>query len=108
MGFIRNYVLQENALDKLFFKVYPNNTEIDDILIKCSSLNDFYSTNIFLTFPVWDDYLSLYDAGNNQFKSVMHHTHYVRDIWFLFAYFTLVVNIATGFIVYFSKKKYDK
>ena len=55
-----------------------------------------------------DDYLSLYDAGNNQFKSVTHHTHYVRDIWFLFAYFTLVANVATGFIVYFSKKKYDK
>ncbi|MBQ8901755.1 MAG: hypothetical protein IJY87_01650 [Bacilli bacterium] len=49
---LENYVLQENALDKLFFKIYPNNTEIDDILIKASSLNDFYSTNIFSIFSV--------------------------------------------------------
>ena len=35
-----NYVLQENALDKLFFATYPNNTDINDILIKASSLND--------------------------------------------------------------------
>lgn len=49
---LENYVLQESALDKLFFKTYPNNTDINDILIKASSLNDFYSTNIFSIFPV--------------------------------------------------------
>lgn len=42
-----NYVLQEKSLDKLFLITYPNNTDISDILIKASSLNDFYSTNIF-------------------------------------------------------------
>lgn len=47
-----NYVLQERALDKLFFVTYPNNTDINDILIKASSLNDFYSTNIFSIFAV--------------------------------------------------------
>ena len=47
-----NYVLQEHALDKLFFQTYPNNTDINDILIKASSLNDFYSTNIFSIFSV--------------------------------------------------------
>lgn len=47
-----NYVLQEHALDKLFFETYPNNTDINDILIKASSLNDFYSTNIFSIFAV--------------------------------------------------------
>ena len=47
-----NYVLQEKALDKLFFETYPNNTDINDILIKASSLNDFYSTNIFNIFAV--------------------------------------------------------
>lgn len=56
---LENYVLQENALDKLFFKVYPNNDNIDDILIKCSSLNDFYSTNIFSIFPVAKHILNL-------------------------------------------------
>lgn len=47
-----NYVLQEKALDKLFFDSYPNNTDINDILIKAASLNDFYSTNIFSIFAV--------------------------------------------------------
>ncbi len=47
-----NYKLQEKALDKLFFKTYPNNTDINDILIKASSLNDFYSTNIYSIFSV--------------------------------------------------------
>lgn len=49
---LENYVLQESALDKLFFKTYPNNNDINDILIKASSLNDFYSTNIFSIFSV--------------------------------------------------------
>ena len=49
---LENYVLQERSLDKLFFKTYPKNEEIEDILIKASSLNDFYSTNIFSIFPV--------------------------------------------------------
>lgn len=47
-----NYVLQESSLNKLFFKTYPKNNDINDILIKCSSLNDFYSTNIFSIFSV--------------------------------------------------------
>ena len=46
---LENYVLQENSLNKLFYKTYPKNTDIDDILIKASSLNDFYSTNSFVT-----------------------------------------------------------
>ena len=49
---LENYVLQEKALDKLFFEVYPNNTDISEVLIKASSLNDFYSTNIFSIFSV--------------------------------------------------------
>ena len=35
---LENYVLQENSLDKLFFKTYPKNDDINDILIKASSL----------------------------------------------------------------------
>lgn len=54
-----NYVRQENALDKLFFKTYPSNTDINDILIKAASLNDFYSTNIFSIFAVAEHILSL-------------------------------------------------
>lgn len=56
---LENYVLQERALDKLFFNTYPNNTDISDILIKASALNDFYSTNIFSIFPVAKHILNL-------------------------------------------------
>ena len=56
---VENYVLQENSLYKLFNKTYPKNTDIDDILIKASSLNDFYSTNIFSIFPVAKHILEL-------------------------------------------------
>ena len=56
---LENYVLQESALDKLFFDTYPKNDDINDILIKCSSLNDFYSTNIFSIFPVAKHILKL-------------------------------------------------
>lgn len=42
-----SYSNQEHALDKLFMQLCPENKCIEDILIKCSALNDFYSTNIF-------------------------------------------------------------
>jgi len=43
---LKKYVLQENALTKLFNNMCPKNDSMDDILIKVSTLNDFYSTNI--------------------------------------------------------------
>lgn len=49
---LENYALQESALDKLFYRTYPDNKDIDDVLIKVSALNDFYSTNIFSPFKV--------------------------------------------------------
>ncbi len=49
---LENYVLQERSLIKLFTQTYPLNNNIDDVLIKVSSLNDFYSTNIFSTYTV--------------------------------------------------------
>lgn len=47
-----NYVYQEKALDKLFFELCPENKDINDILIKTATLNDFYSTNIFSVYSV--------------------------------------------------------
>ena len=47
-----NYSLQEQALNKLFCELCPKNSDIKDILLKCSTLNDFYSTNIFSVYPV--------------------------------------------------------
>ena len=47
-----SYIMQESSLNKLFFQTYPLNTDINDVLIKVSALNDFYSTNIFSVFSV--------------------------------------------------------
>jgi len=49
---LENYVLQENSLRKLFSVTYPLNNNLDDVLIKVCSLNDFYSTKIFSPFTV--------------------------------------------------------
>ena len=43
----KKYSEHERSLNKLFGQLCPNNDNIEDILIKCSALNDFYSTNIF-------------------------------------------------------------
>lgn len=56
---LEHYHLQEDALDKLFFDLVPTNTDISDILLKASALNDFYSTNIFSIYPVAKHILSL-------------------------------------------------
>ena len=47
-----NYTEQEKALDKLFLETFKENEDISEILIKCSTLNDFYSTNIFKIYDV--------------------------------------------------------
>ena len=55
-----SYSNQEKALDKLFMDICKRNDNIEDILIKCSSLNDFYSTNIFDIHTVAQHILSLH------------------------------------------------
>ena len=57
---LENYHLQEDALDRLFLTLCPENNNISDILLKVSVLNDFYSTNIFKVFPVAKHILSLH------------------------------------------------
>ena len=47
-----NYVHQEKALDKLFFKLCPENKDINDVLLKTVALNDCYSTQIFSVYTV--------------------------------------------------------
>ena len=49
---LEDYTEQEAAINDLFQKTYKANDNIRNILIKCSVLNDFYSTNIFKVFPV--------------------------------------------------------
>ena len=55
---LENYHLQEDALNKLFFQLCPENVEMSDILLKVAALNDFYSTNIFSVYPVAKHILS--------------------------------------------------
>lgn len=57
---LENYRLQEAALDKLFFYTYPENKNIEDILVKVATLNDFYSTQIFSVYPVAKHILNLH------------------------------------------------
>lgn len=56
---LENYKFQEEALDKLFFVTYPSNTLMEDVLVKVSTLNDFYSTNIFAAYKVSKHIISL-------------------------------------------------
>jgi hypothetical protein len=56
---LENYVLQESSLRKLFSVTYPLNNNLNDVLIKVCSLNDFYSTNIFSPFTVAKHIVSL-------------------------------------------------
>ncbi len=43
---------QERALKKLFIELLPQNSDLEDVLIKVCTLNDFYSTNIYNVFSV--------------------------------------------------------
>jgi hypothetical protein len=56
---LEDYHIQEDALNRLFLNLCPENKDISDILLKVSVLNDFYSTNIFKVFPVAKHILSL-------------------------------------------------
>ena len=47
-----DYREQEHALNRLFFTLAPNNKDLADILLKVTTLNQFYSTNIFSIYPV--------------------------------------------------------
>lgn len=55
---LENYVAQENALNKLF-STLPNNTDLNDVLLKSVALNHFYSTNIFSIYTMANHILSL-------------------------------------------------
>lgn len=56
---LEDYSAQEAAIDKLFYGEFNSNDNLQNILIKCSVLNDFYSTNIFKIYPVAKHILKL-------------------------------------------------
>jgi|SRR5690554_366595 len=47
----KRYYPADMAIIKLF-TLFPNNKELEDILLKTSVINDLYSTNIFATFKI--------------------------------------------------------
>jgi len=51
-GKLEKYALQERALNYLFSQACPSNKDIAHVILKVSTLNDFYSTNIYDTFSV--------------------------------------------------------
>ena len=53
------YNAQESALYKLFREFCPENKRLDDVLLKVTALNAFYSTNIFSVYAVSKHILSL-------------------------------------------------
>lgn len=65
---LENYVYQERALDRLFLVLCNQNNELCDILLKCSTLNDFYSTNIFDIYSVAVHILYIKDIDNRLAK----------------------------------------
>ncbi len=67
-----DFVLQEEALRLLFQDTYPRNGRIEHILIKASSLNNFYSANIFSIFPI-----SRHIKKLNIDKNLMAHDEYI-------------------------------
>lgn len=58
---LESYVAQEKALGRLFVETFPNNTDILEVLLKVSTLNDFYSTNIFKVYPVAEHIVAIED-----------------------------------------------
>lgn len=64
---LEGYTAQESALNKLFREFCPENKQLDDVLLKVTALNAFYSTNIFSIYAVAKHILSL-DIDNRLYK----------------------------------------
>jgi hypothetical protein len=54
-----NYITQEKVLNMLFSGAFRLNNDIQNILVKCCTLNDFYSTKIYKIYPVAKQILDL-------------------------------------------------
>lgn len=59
----KKYPLQEKALNFLFTEACPLNEDMTHIILKVSTLNDFYSTNIYDTYSVAERILSIKDLN---------------------------------------------
>ena len=54
----KRYKLADDAINKLFL-AFPNNRNIEDVILKISVLNDLYSTNIYGTYKLAEHILKL-------------------------------------------------
>lgn len=57
-GELAQYAAQESALN-LLFETYPNNNSLYEVLLKCCTLNEFYSTNLYGVYPMAKHIVSL-------------------------------------------------
>ncbi|ODN41358.1 hypothetical protein [Piscirickettsia litoralis] len=68
------YVNQDKSLKKLFGQIYRKNDKLENVLIKVSALNDFYSTNIYGTHSMAKHIVSL-----NIDQRLLNHDHTLVD-----------------------------
>ena len=59
-----DYVSQEKALNCIFLGTNALSFSEQELMVKCATLNDFYSTNIFKVYYVVQHYLGVYDLSN--------------------------------------------
>ncbi len=88
-----SYSDQERALDKLFMDLCKRNDNIEDILIKCSALNDFYSTNIFDVHTLGHHILELHiderlDKGDFSLVDDLAHVEVNGRVHFFYSFAT--------------------
>ncbi|STZ00975.1 Uncharacterised protein [Moraxella lacunata] len=92
-----NYPKQESALNKLFFEFAPGNTDMNDILLKCATLNDFYSTRIRTIDLVYDSFVDemlwhfqkTYQFSNFHRKDLKNYQRFIETLLDFKRYFDL-------------------
>lgn len=87
------FVLQEKSINKLFTETFPGNTDIENVLIKASVLNDFYSTNIFSIYDMAKHIVSLniderLKQGDQTLVSEIGHTEIADKKKFFYSFAT--------------------
>ncbi len=120
------YYYQEESLNKLFFELMPENKKIEEILIKVSALNDFYSTNIYSTFDIAEKILELdidkrLKEGDSSLVSDIGHISISKKSRYFYSFaskycshhqpemFPIYDRYVDKVLMYFKKKdKFDK
>jgi len=75
-----DYRDQEKAIEKLFVDTFPKNTDILEVLIKSSTLNDFYSTNIFKIYFVAKHIIEIKNIDKRLKNGDLNLVHDIQDV----------------------------